>query len=54
MKSRPVFYVPTMDIFEFLADTRGFVDGVLVRIPAGAQVRRPRTHPASRRSRRQP
>ncbi|MEP6994752.1 MAG: amidohydrolase family protein, partial [Acidobacteriota bacterium] len=29
MKSRPVFYVPTMDIFEFLADTRGFVDGVL-------------------------
>jgi imidazolonepropionase-like amidohydrolase len=29
MKSRPVFYVPTMDIFEFLADTRGFVDSVL-------------------------
>ena len=28
MKSRPVFYIPTMDIFEFLADTRGFVDGV--------------------------
>jgi len=28
MKSRPVFYVPTMDIFEFLADTRGFVDRV--------------------------
>lgn len=29
MKSRPVFYIPTMDIFEFLADTRGFVDSVL-------------------------
>ncbi|HEY6147712.1 MAG TPA: amidohydrolase family protein, partial [Thermoanaerobaculia bacterium] len=29
MRSRPVFYVPTMDIFEFLADTRGFVDSVL-------------------------
>ncbi len=29
MKSRPVYYVPTMDIFEFLADTRTFVDGVL-------------------------
>jgi imidazolonepropionase-like amidohydrolase len=25
MKTRPVFYVPTMDIFEFLADTHGFV-----------------------------
>ena len=29
MKAGPVFYVPTMDIFEFLADTRAFVDGVL-------------------------
>ena len=29
MKSRPVFYIPTMDIFEFLADTRAFVEGVL-------------------------
>ncbi len=29
MKSRPVFYIPTMDIFEFLADTRDFVDQVL-------------------------
>ncbi len=29
MKTRPVFYIPTMDIFEFLADTRSFVDGVL-------------------------
>jgi imidazolonepropionase-like amidohydrolase len=29
MKRRPVFYVPTLDIFEFLADTRAFVDGVL-------------------------
>ena len=26
MKSRPVFYIPTMDIFEFLADTQGFVE----------------------------
>jgi imidazolonepropionase-like amidohydrolase len=25
MKARPVYYVPTMDIFEFLADTHGFV-----------------------------
>jgi imidazolonepropionase-like amidohydrolase len=29
MKRRPVFYIPTMDIFEFLADTRTFVDSVL-------------------------
>jgi imidazolonepropionase-like amidohydrolase len=29
MKRRPVFYIPTMDIFEFLADTRSFVDQVL-------------------------
>ena len=29
MKARPVFYVPTMDVFEFLADTRAFVDSVL-------------------------
>ena len=29
MKARPVFYIPTMDIFEFLADTRSFIDGVL-------------------------
>jgi imidazolonepropionase-like amidohydrolase len=29
MKKRSVFYVPTMDIFEFLADTRAFVDRVL-------------------------
>lgn len=29
MKSRPVFYVPTMDVFEFLADTRAFMDRVL-------------------------
>lgn len=29
MKGRTVFYVPTMDIFEFLADTRAFVDFVL-------------------------
>ena len=29
MKSRPVFYIPTMDIFEFLADTGPFVDSVL-------------------------
>jgi imidazolonepropionase-like amidohydrolase len=29
MKQRPVFYIPTMDIFEFLADTRAFLDSVL-------------------------
>ena len=29
MKRRPVFYVPTLDIFEFLADPRVFVDRVL-------------------------
>ncbi len=29
MKSRPVFYIPTMDIFEFLADTKVFIEGVL-------------------------
>jgi len=29
MKARRVFYVPTMDIYEFLADPRGFVDSVL-------------------------
>ena len=29
MRSRPVFYVPTMDVFEFLADTRTFVGGVI-------------------------
>jgi len=29
MKRRPVFYVPTLDVFEFLADTRAFVDSVL-------------------------
>jgi len=28
MKSLPEFYIPTMDIFEFLADTRSFVDRV--------------------------
>ncbi len=39
MKRRSVFYIPTMDLFEFLADTRAFVDGVLadprVTMPAG-------------------
>jgi hypothetical protein len=29
MKVRPVFYIPTMDIFEFLADTRSFISSVL-------------------------
>jgi imidazolonepropionase-like amidohydrolase len=29
MKKRPVFYIPTMNVFEFLADTRAFVDSVL-------------------------
>jgi imidazolonepropionase-like amidohydrolase len=28
MKKRSIFYIPTMDIFEFLADTRKFVDRV--------------------------
>jgi imidazolonepropionase-like amidohydrolase len=29
MRERPVFYIPTMGVFEFLADTRSFVNGVL-------------------------
>ncbi|MGH9367827.1 MAG: amidohydrolase family protein, partial [Thermoanaerobaculia bacterium] len=29
MQRRPVFYIPTMGIFEFLADTRSFVDQAL-------------------------
>jgi len=29
MKARPVFYLTTLDIFEFLADTRDFLDRVL-------------------------
>jgi len=29
MKARQVFYIPTMDVFEFLADARSFVDTVL-------------------------
>ncbi|HEY2797444.1 MAG TPA: amidohydrolase family protein [Thermoanaerobaculia bacterium] len=29
MKARPVFYLTTLDIFEFLADTRDFVERVL-------------------------
>ena len=29
MRRRSVYYIPTMDVFEFLADTKGFVDGVL-------------------------
>ncbi len=33
MKSRPVFYIPTMDIFEFLANTRSFVDQSLAGLP---------------------
>ena len=36
MKSRPVFYVPTMDIFEFLADAGTFVGSVLAD-PAAAE-----------------
>jgi imidazolonepropionase-like amidohydrolase len=37
MRKRPVFYIPTMDVFEFLADTRAFVDSVLGdrRVAAG-------------------
>ncbi len=34
MKSASVYYVPTMDIFEFLADTRGFVGAVLSDLAA--------------------
>ena len=29
MKASPVYYIPTMSLFEFLADTRAFVDSVL-------------------------
>ena len=29
MRRRPVTYIPTMGVFEFLADTHGFMDGVL-------------------------
>lgn len=29
MKARPVYYVPTMDLFEFLADTHGFLGRTL-------------------------
>jgi imidazolonepropionase-like amidohydrolase len=32
MRKRPVFYIPTMDIFEFLADTRTFLDRVLMEV----------------------
>jgi imidazolonepropionase-like amidohydrolase len=42
MKSRSVHYVPTMDIFEFLADSRAFVDGVLAD-PAAASGLPPET-----------
>jgi len=37
LRKRPVYYVPTLDIFEFLADPRGFLDGVLSdpRVVAG-------------------
>jgi imidazolonepropionase-like amidohydrolase len=38
MKARPVFYIPTMDIFEFLADTRTFMDGVLADPRASASL----------------
>jgi imidazolonepropionase-like amidohydrolase len=29
MKERPIYYIPTMGIFEFLADARGYLDSVL-------------------------
>jgi len=39
MKKRSIFYIPTMDVFDFLADTRKFVDYVLwksgARLPGG-------------------
>ena len=38
MKSRPVFYIPTMDIFELLSDPKGFVEGVLSDPRAAAGV----------------
>ena len=38
MKSRPVFYIPTMDIFELLADPKGFVETVLSDPRAAAGV----------------
>ena len=38
MKSRPVFYIPTMDIFELLADPKAFVDNVLSDPRAAAGV----------------
>jgi len=49
MKSRPVFYIPTMDIFEFLADTRRFVDGVLsdARAVAGLPAETVKTYRAA-------
>ena len=50
MKSRPVFYIPTMDIFEFLADTRAFVDGSALR-PAGRGSRDCRRRSVSERYR---
>jgi imidazolonepropionase-like amidohydrolase len=41
MRKRNVFYIPTMGVFEFLADTRKFVDYVLwkggVQLPHGAR-----------------
>jgi imidazolonepropionase-like amidohydrolase len=49
MKSRPVFYIPTMDIFEFLADTRSFVDGVFSdpRAVAGLPAETVKTYPSA-------
>jgi imidazolonepropionase-like amidohydrolase len=38
MKARPVYYVTTLDIFEFLADTRSFVDRVLSDLGAVARL----------------
>jgi imidazolonepropionase-like amidohydrolase len=49
MRSRPVFYIPTMDIFEFLADTRRFVDNVFAdpRVVAGLPAETVKTYRAA-------
>ena len=39
MKSRPVVYLPTMDIFEYLADTKAFVTSVLADRRAATNLR---------------
>ena len=51
MKARPVFYLTTLDIFEFLADTRDFVDrGPLRPAPRCAACPPDITQPATARA----